>query len=154
MSVNKDKIVKGVQGAALAMAAAALFSSPALAGGDKHGKSASHEVHCYGVNACKGHNDCKGADNACAGQASCKGTGFVTMSAKACKDVGGKKKDDWRGKVDKADLVKCHGVNACKGHNDCKTAKNACGGHASCKGTGFVKMSAKACKDIGGEVGE
>ncbi|MEE9580758.1 MAG: hypothetical protein V3V74_05540, partial [Nitrosomonadaceae bacterium] len=29
-------------------------------------------IHCYGVNKCGGHNDCKTADNACAGQSSCK----------------------------------------------------------------------------------
>ncbi|MEE9327190.1 MAG: hypothetical protein V3U71_07820 [Cocleimonas sp.] len=46
----------------------------------------------------------------------------------------------------------CHGVNKCKGHNDCKTAGNSCKGHASCKGQGFVKMSAKACGDVGGTV--
>ncbi len=46
----------------------------------------------------------------------------------------------------------CHGVNKCKGHNDCKTAGNACKGHAACKGQGFVKMSAKACADVGGTV--
>lgn len=46
--------------------------------------------HCYGVNVCKGHNDCKTADNACAGHASCKGTGFVAAPAKSCTDIGGK----------------------------------------------------------------
>ena len=50
--------------------------------------------------------------------------------------------------------VKCFGVNKCKGHNDCKTATNACKGHASCKGSGFVKMSKHACKEIGGSVGK
>lgn len=47
-------------------------------------------THCYNVNVCKGHNDCKTADNACAGHASCKGTGFVAAPAKACADIGGK----------------------------------------------------------------
>ncbi len=46
-------------------------------------------VHCYGVNKCAGHNDCKTASNACKGHGSCKGKGFVSMSAKACGDVGG-----------------------------------------------------------------
>ena len=110
-------------------------------------------VHCYDVNVCGGHNDCKTAENACAGQASCKGTGFVAMPAKACADVGGTVKDKWVGSVAKADLVHCNDVNVCGGHNDCKTANNACAGHASCKGTGFVSMPAKACGDIGGSVG-
>jgi len=47
-------------------------------------------THCFDVNQCKGHNDCKTAENACAGHASCKGHGFVDMPAKACTDVGGK----------------------------------------------------------------
>ena len=64
--------------------------------------------------------------NACAGHASCSGQGFVAMPTKACADVGGKVKDEWRGTISKADLVHCYGVNVCKGHNDCKTANNAC----------------------------
>ena len=101
-------------GVALALAAAgmigastALVSTSAVAAGS--------DVHCYGVNVCKGHNDCKveghkckgynscktakneckgkascsTAGNACSGHASCKGTGFVSMSAKACDDIGG-----------------------------------------------------------------
>lgn len=116
-------------------------------------KGSSDLVHCYGVNACKGHNDCKTATNACGGHASCKGTGFVAMPAKSCGDVGGKVQDDWVGSIAKTDLVHCYSVNVCKGHNDCKTANNACGGHASCKGTGFVATPAKACADIGGKVG-
>lgn len=51
-------------------------------------------------------------------------------------------------------LIHCYGVNKCKGHNDCKTAKNACKGHASCKGQGFVAVSSKACDHLGGKVGK
>ncbi|KPH58269.1 hypothetical protein HJP15_18690 [Pseudoalteromonas sp. NEC-BIFX-2020_002] len=109
-------------------------------------------VHCYDVNVCGGHNDCKTADNACSGQASCKGTGFVAMPSKACGDVGGAIKDKWVGTVAQTDLVHCNDVNVCGGHNDCKTADNACAGQASCKGTGFVSMPAKSCGDIGGSV--
>ncbi|HKK15294.1 MAG TPA: hypothetical protein VJ981_01205 [Gammaproteobacteria bacterium] len=47
-------------------------------------------IHCYGVNKCKGHNDCATANNSCAGQASCKGQGFVATTAKSCGNVGGK----------------------------------------------------------------
>ena len=142
-------------GAALAVAVAGLAG---CASTDNSSASAvpagsTDLVHCYDVNVCKGHNDCKTADNACGGHASCKGTGFVGMPSKACADVGGKQKDDWSGSISKTDLVHCYGVNVCKGHNDCKTADNACGGHASCKGTGFVSTTAKSCADIGGKVG-
>ena len=77
-----------VTGIALAAAAAGMLSTaPVLAGSEASGSNA--EVHCYGVNKCKGHNDCKTADNACKGHASCKGHGFVAMSAKACDHIGG-----------------------------------------------------------------
>jgi len=149
--MNK-KAQNALTGAALAMAVASLAGC-ATTGNETAASGQTDLVHCYDVNVCKGHNDCKTADNACGGQASCKGTGFVAMPSKACADVGGKQKDDWVGGVSKADLVHCYGVNICKGHNDCKTADNACGGHASCKGTGFVNTTAKSCADIGGKVG-
>lgn len=52
------------------------------------------------------------------------------------------------------ELVQCHGVNACKGHNDCATAENKCAGHASCKGAGWVAMPEKACGDVAGKAGD
>ena len=80
---------KKTTGAALAIAAATLFATApmsAMAAGD----SGSAKVHCYGVNKCKGHNDCKTDKNACKGHASCKGQGFVGMSKHACDEIGGK----------------------------------------------------------------
>ncbi len=76
---------KTAKGAAMALAAAGLMltASPTFAG------SAVANVHCYGVNTCAGHNDCKTASNACKGQSSCKGLGFVAVSEKACGDIGG-----------------------------------------------------------------
>ncbi len=98
-------------GIALALAAAGMLgASTALAAG-----STAANIHCYGVNtckghndcsmkanSCKGHNDCKTADNACKGQgscktagnscaghSSCKGQGFVAMSAESCENIGG-----------------------------------------------------------------
>lgn len=142
-------------GASLALAAAGLVgcASQDVEQTVETAKNTTDLVHCYDVNVCKGHNDCKTADNACAGQAGCNGSGFVAMPSKACGDVNGKIKDTWVGSINKADLVHCYGVNVCKGHNDCKTADNACAGHASCKGTGFVSTTAKACGDINGKVG-
>ncbi len=76
-------------GAALAIAAASLVG---CASDTATGKSvsATNDVHCYGVNRCKGHNDCKTASNACKGHASCKGQGFISMPASSCDHVGGK----------------------------------------------------------------
>lgn len=82
---------KKTTGTALAIAAAAMFAAApmsAMAAGDKGSSEA--KVHCYGVNKCKGHNDCKTAQNACKGHASCKGQGFVGMSQHACDEIGGK----------------------------------------------------------------
>ena len=147
-----------LSGVALALAAASLVAGCQSNGGSSAtSKTASTAkvdlIECYGVNICGGHNDCKTASNACAGHAACKGNGWVAMPAKACGDVGGKVVDKAHGSIAKADLIHCHGVNVCGGHNDCKTADNACKGHAKCKGTGFVATPAKACKDIGGKVG-
>lgn len=88
MKVSRRKATLGL-GAALAMAAAGVtgMSGTAMAG-------ESGKVHCYGVNKCKGHNDCKSASNACKGMASCKGQGFVVMSRHACEAIGGTPKDD------------------------------------------------------------
>jgi len=80
MKVNKTT------GVALAIAAAGIFSiapMTASAGSDS-------KVHCYGVNACKGKNDCKTANNACKGKNSCKAQGFVSVSKEACDKIGGK----------------------------------------------------------------
>lgn len=76
-------------GVALAIAAASLVGCASYSASDKTA-SADNNVHCYGVNKCKGHNDCKTASNACKGHASCKGQGFVSLSASACDHVGGK----------------------------------------------------------------
>ena len=81
-------------GMALAVAAAGLMgcessgSSSAAATATATASNSSGLVHCYGVNICGGHNDCKTAGNACNGQAGCKGQGFVTAPAKACADIG------------------------------------------------------------------
>lgn len=52
------------------------------------------------------------------------------------------------------ETVHCVGVNACKGMSSCQTATSSCAGQNSCKGQGYVKMSKKACQQIGGKVGK
>ncbi len=81
---------KAATGIAMAFAAASLFAAaPTIASADGH----DAQVKCFGVNACKGQNDCKTASNACKGQAACKGEGFKMMTEKACKDAGGTVKE-------------------------------------------------------------
>ncbi|VXC22982.1 conserved exported hypothetical protein [Pseudomonas sp. 8AS] len=73
-------------GAALALAAAGLFASiPTQVMAEE-----AQTVQCFGVNACKGQNDCKTAKNACKGQGSCKGQGFKNMTLAECNTAGGK----------------------------------------------------------------
>lgn len=77
-----------VSGGSLAVAAVALVlsgaASPAAA------KKAHKTVHCIGINSCKGHSECKTAENACKGQNSCKGHGWLPAKSKAaCEAKGG-----------------------------------------------------------------
>ena len=76
-------------GAALAIAAASMMGCASYMA-TENTASSNENVHCYGVNKCKGHNDCKTADNACKSHASCKGKGFISLSASSCDHVGGK----------------------------------------------------------------
>ena len=48
--------------------------------------------------------------------------------------------------------VHCSGVNSCKGHGECATAKHSCKGKNSCKGHGWVAMSKDECSEKGGKV--
>ena len=72
------------KGTVLAAAAAAAFAlgvgNSALA--DHH--ETSEKIHCEGVNACKGHSECKTAANECGGLNSCKGKGWVSMTKAEC----------------------------------------------------------------------
>lgn len=79
------KTKKKVTTVALAATAAALFSTLPMA--PAHAEAA--KIHCYGVNKCKGQNDCKTAKNSCKGMGSCAGQGFKAMSKAECKKDGG-----------------------------------------------------------------
>ena len=80
-------VMKKTTGLAMAIAAASLVGCANTA--ETSASASSEMVHCYGVTACKGHNDCKTAENACKGQAACKGHGFAAMTEKECADAGG-----------------------------------------------------------------
>jgi uncharacterized membrane protein len=53
----------------------------AVAGGDT--------VHCYGITACKGQNDCKTTEHSCKGNSECAGQGFKATTAKECLEKDG-----------------------------------------------------------------
>ena len=49
--------------------------------------------------------------------------------------------------------VKCVGINTCKGTSQCGVpGKHSCHGANECKGKGWIKATAKDCKDKGGTV--
>lgn len=78
--------------AVLASAVAGLFvagaAHTALAG---ENEGAEAKIHCDGVNACKGHSDCKTATNECKGLNSCKGKGYLSVTQQECDDLKAKK---------------------------------------------------------------
>ena len=79
---------KSVSGAALATAAALMFSVAAIS----TASAEEAKIHCDGVNACKGQSSCKGAHNSCKGQNSCKAQGFLEMTKKQCDAAKAEKK--------------------------------------------------------------
>ena len=79
-----SKTTVSMTGAALALAAAGLFASLST-----QVMAEEPQVHCYGVNGCKGQNDCKTAKNSCKGHGECKGMGFKEMTMAACTAAGG-----------------------------------------------------------------
>jgi hypothetical protein len=54
----------------------------------------------------------------------------------------------------KTDVIKCAGLNDCKGKGACKAAAmNDCKGKNACKGKGFVETkTTKECTEKGGKV--
>jgi hypothetical protein len=86
-----------VTGFLIASAAAGLVLSGAIHARAEEAKSGG-EVHCSGINSCKGTGSCAGADHACAGKNGCKGQGIVKSTEKDCKEKGGKVVPDPHGK--------------------------------------------------------
>ncbi len=88
MEHGKRSALRMVSGAAIAIAAAQLFSIGAnmAVAADK----TAAKVHCTAVNACKGQSECSSAKNGCKGQNECKGQGWVSMTEKECTSKGGK----------------------------------------------------------------
>lgn len=82
MNTLNSGISFAASAAIIAVAAAATVAPVAAEEGAK-------QVHCYGINTCKGTSDCKTAHNECKGQNECKGHGFKTMTAKQCAAAGG-----------------------------------------------------------------
>jgi hypothetical protein len=79
-----------VKGTLIAVAAAGLFGcASSSAPAPSSAGATSKEVHCAGINSCKGQGSCAGADNACKAQNSCKGKGWVDTTEEDCLAKGG-----------------------------------------------------------------
>ena len=69
-----------ISGAALATAAALLFSTAVVS----VAQAEDAKVKCQGVNSCKGTSACATTHNSCQGQNTCKGVGFLLLSKADC----------------------------------------------------------------------
>ena len=76
-------------GISIATSAALVALSTAAVPTAAIAKGAAAQVHCYGVNTCKGTSDCATAKNSCKGQNTCKGQGFKAESKDQCMADGG-----------------------------------------------------------------
>ncbi|HUK02122.1 MAG TPA: hypothetical protein VLW26_07600 [Steroidobacteraceae bacterium] len=83
------KATRKLGGAAIATAAALLFSSLAVT----TASADEAKMKCTGVNACKGQSACKSSHNSCKGMNSCKGKGFLEMSKADCSAAKAKAKE-------------------------------------------------------------
>lgn len=81
--------LKKLTGKSIAIAAASLFIAGTGATIATTAVAQEAQVHCLGVNGCKGTTACKTAGNACKGMNSCKGSGWLPMTKEECADKGG-----------------------------------------------------------------
>ncbi|HEX9771996.1 MAG TPA: hypothetical protein VGA44_00915 [Steroidobacteraceae bacterium] len=83
-------MTRRVSGAAIAAAAAMLFSTAAVSTANAE----EAKMHCDGVNSCKGTSACATATSQCKGQNACKGQGFVEMTKEECDAAKAKMEKD------------------------------------------------------------
>ena len=70
-----------------ALVAASVAGLVAVAGFFSHGTPSHAEgeqIHCYGINKCKGTGECGGKGRSCAGTNECAGQGFLTLEKDTC----------------------------------------------------------------------
>lgn len=78
--------------------------------------------------------------------------GTAALLLAACSSESGEPSSKTSGN---AALVKCEGINSCKGTSECasKDGKNDCQGLNDCKGQGFISVPTEAeCTSKGGTV--
>lgn len=72
--------------------------------------------------------------------------GAVLAAAAAAIFVGGSATPGDAAHHEGEELVKCHGVNGCKGQSECNTDHSACHGKNDCAGKGWIKMTPEECE--------
>lgn len=77
--MNKKKMLLAASVAGLMAASVASVAAPAHA----------EDVHCYGVNKCKGTGDCGGKGASCHGTNACKGQGWISLPEDTCLRIEG-----------------------------------------------------------------
>jgi uncharacterized membrane protein len=80
----RERVKNG--GALLASAVAGLL---VMAGAAPTASAGDSDVHCYGVNKCKGTGTCGGKGHSCAGENSCKGQGYLDIDKETCLKIEG-----------------------------------------------------------------
>ena len=78
------------QRALLAASVAGLLAAIGSAGlGQIVAADEAPNVHCYGINKCKGTGDCGGKGQSCAGTNGCKSQGFIDLAENDCLRIEG-----------------------------------------------------------------
>ena len=74
--------------ALLAAAALGIFTA-SMAGTAIADEAKPENVHCYGINKCKGTGDCSGKGHQCAGHNACKAQGHINLPKDVCLRIEG-----------------------------------------------------------------
>jgi uncharacterized membrane protein len=76
------------RGGLIASAVAGLFAA-GLVGPPTSPAQGADQIHCYGINACKGKGDCGGKGHSCAGENTCKAKGYLKLDKETCLKIQG-----------------------------------------------------------------
>jgi len=83
------RMTNGTSRRALLVAAAAGIITAGLTTAAVAGDAKPENVHCYGINKCKGTGDCSGKGHQCSGQNACKGQGHINLPKDVCLRIEG-----------------------------------------------------------------
>jgi uncharacterized membrane protein len=84
---EKSKLLTAAVAGLMGLSAIAVAGDKAAKSEKKADKDAN--VHCFGVNKCKGLGKCSQPGHGCAGANSCKGQGWLPMPKSSCEAIEG-----------------------------------------------------------------